>query len=377
MAALSVVALSTPSQAAEKFVLPPYVGAYEPQGVDERGLWMMADEAERQLRDSPLLIRDDALNQYTRGVLCKTVGEDRCKGVRIYILRVPAFNASMSPNGTMVIWSGLLLRIRNEAELGAVLGHEFAHFEQRHSLLAYKRQRSVTDLMTWAGIAGAGLLAQLSALDMYFSYSRDMERAADVRGAAYLSASPYRIRPFADIWMRQMDEVDATAIARKQRIKRYDRGGFFSSHPTSLERSVYLLSLSEGENKLGDDGAESYRKALRSWRATFLDDQVKINDFGGSEYLFGILAKDYADSALWFARGELYRQRGNPRDLVSAAEFYQASIDALDAPPEAWRGLGLSLLRSQRTLEGRKALQEYLTRKPDAIDAKMIAQLIG
>ena len=60
------------------FQRPTYAGAYEPQGVDERGLWMQLDEHERGFRDSPLVVHDELLTRYIKGVLCKTVGDDRC-----------------------------------------------------------------------------------------------------------------------------------------------------------------------------------------------------------------------------------------------------------------------------------------------------------
>ena len=41
--------------------LPPYAGAYQPQGMDERGLWMMVDEDERLLRDSKAVVSDPKL----------------------------------------------------------------------------------------------------------------------------------------------------------------------------------------------------------------------------------------------------------------------------------------------------------------------------
>ena len=64
---------------------PPYAGAYQPQGVDEIGLWGEGDEDERILANSPILLRDEALNAYVKGVLCATVGDDRCRSVRLYI----------------------------------------------------------------------------------------------------------------------------------------------------------------------------------------------------------------------------------------------------------------------------------------------------
>jgi|GEM_PF-5212829 len=80
---------------------PPYQGFYQPQGVDEVGLWREDDESERRLAASRLVIQDEALNAYRKEVLCKTVGTDRCTATRIYVLREPTFNATMSPNGTM------------------------------------------------------------------------------------------------------------------------------------------------------------------------------------------------------------------------------------------------------------------------------------
>src|SRR5437868_4723730 len=147
--ALAASAPSAPS------ALPTYTQGYEPRTVDERGMWMEADERERKLRDSPLLIRDEDLNRYVKSILCRTVGEDRCKGVRIYVLEIPAFNATMAPNGAMTIWSGLLLRVHNEAELGAILGHEFGHFELRHQLAAFKHSRSSTDVLAWLSVLGS------------------------------------------------------------------------------------------------------------------------------------------------------------------------------------------------------------------------------
>jgi hypothetical protein len=57
---------------AGEFTRPPYAGAYEPQGVDERGLWMQLDEYERRFRDSPAILRDETLTAYVHGILCRT-----------------------------------------------------------------------------------------------------------------------------------------------------------------------------------------------------------------------------------------------------------------------------------------------------------------
>jgi beta-barrel assembly-enhancing protease len=369
------------SAAAQSPALPPYQGVYEPQGVDERGLWMEADEYERRIRDSNLLVRDATLTNYVHGVLCRTVGQDRCRNVRTYIMRVPAFNATMSPNGMLMVWSGLLVRCRSEAELASVLGHEFGHFERRHSLGRFRRGRATRDAAAWLAVLGA-IATVPTNLDLllwgaYSSFTRDNEREADILGLAYLNRSVYRPLAASEIWVRMMDEADASALGRAQRSHRYDRVAFFASHPTDLERALYLRRLAGPEVPGRDDGAESYAAAMRPWFSIFLDDQIRLNDFGGAEYLLSQLAQNGWTADLLYARGELYRMRGNPRDLVNAADFYRQAI-ALDANrAEAFRGLGLALLRAQVAEEGRQALTRYLALKPDATDAPMIRMLAG
>ena len=358
--------------------LPPYAGAYQPQGVDERGVWMEADQDERVLRDSKLVIHDAALEAYVRKVLCDTVGADRCGTARIYIVRVPEFNANMAPNGRMAVYSGLLLRARSEAELAGVLGHEFAHFEQRHTLKGYRQRRTATDIMMWAGFLGGNAMAiQAAAAGSIFSFNREEEKEADLKSFAYLAASRYRPEAEAEIWDREMDEVDASALGRKQRSQRYDRVGFFASHPTSLDRSRYLHAEAVKLGKDGDDGVEPYQAAIAKWRGMFLADQLKLNDFEGTEYLLGQLAREGWSADLLVARGDLYRMRGHPRDLVSAADFYRQAIAKGAEDPVVHRNLGLALLRGGApAAEGASELRHYVAARPQADDVAMITMLI-
>ena len=373
-------AIGTSALAADKRPpLPTYTQAYTPTTVDERGIWMEADERERVQRDSRSLIKDPALNAYVRGVLCRTVGEDRCRSVRLYIDEVPAFNAYMTPNGAMVVWTGLLLRVRSEAELGAILGHEFGHFELRHSLKDFKSHRTGTDVMAWASILirnSANI--QYSVVGQMYAFSRDQEREADMTGFQYLARSQYPSSAAADVWEHVMGEADATAIGRRGRAQHKYVAGVFATHPTDLARATYLRAASIEAHDVKPPVVDTHQAAMAKWLPIFLNDQIKLNDFGGSEYLLANLAEGSGwTTPLLCARGDLYRERGNPRDLVSAAQFYQEAIGKGDAPPEAYRGLGLALLRDQQVAEGQAALATYLRLKPAATDAALIATLIS
>lgn len=390
---LAVLALAVGGAAHAESIpsLPPYTGAYQPQGVDERGLWMELDEFERSFRDSPSVINDAALKAYVGTVVCRTVGAARCATVRVYIVRRSGFNASMSPNGLMMVNTGLLLRVRDEAELAAVLGHEFAHFELRHSLLEFRQRRTAEDIAAWAGVAAAGAVAyggaggyasariarsvDRAATESIYAHTRDQERQADLLSMAYIKASPYDPHCFADIWDRMLDEWDATARGRHQRSTRYDRASLLATHPSPLDRTRTLRRLAAAMTKPGEDGKARYDAALAEWRAMLLSDQIMLNDFEGTEYLLRQLAGAEWPPALLFARGELYRARGHPRDLAVASGFYRDVVARDPANAEAFRGLGLAQLRSHDTA-GATSLRRYLAMKPKADDAAMIAALV-
>ena len=381
-AATASVSLPAAAPNTSPYSLPPYTPAYEPRSVDERGQWAEADEYERVVRDSPLMMKDEALNAYVRRVLCTSVGHDRCGSVRIYILEVPATNAFMTPNGTMVIWSGLLLRARSEAELASVLGHEFAHFELRHGLNRFKHQRTTTDILAWLSVLGgfAGTnttLSQIALIGSFFRFNRQQEEEADRLGLRYLGSSTYPTLAASGFWQHVMAEADATAIGRKRKPRQHYSAGYFDSHPTDLKRATYLLAEAKKVGDAGDSAVAGHREAMASHLPQLLAAQIKLNDFGGTEYLLGQLASSVGWTGdLLYARGELYRIRGNPRDLVSATQFYGEAIKAGYSAPEARRGLGLSLMRNGQVSDGKAALNEYLRLKPDASDAKAISALL-
>ncbi len=382
-----MLATSTMARTKESPPLPPpYQGVYQPIGVDEIGRWREDDERERILTASPMLIRDETLTNYIKSVLCASVGEDRCDSVRIYVVREPIFNASMTANGTMRVFTGLLLRVRNEAELSAILGHEFGHFEQRHTLNHFKKYRTGTDLLAWGSVLAA-MAASLEARQNYqnlelavygdlYRYGRDQEREADFLGIAYLNRSQLRPQAASRVWQNVMAEAEASAQVRGLKRPNFSAIAFAASHPPSAERADYLAELADPAGEGRDDGAARYKEMLEPWLPMLLDDQIKLNDFGASEFILENLAEDGWTAPLLFARGELYRRRGNPRDLVFAAEFYSSAVMMDETHSEAHRGLGLTRYKLGQVAAGQSALQRYLELAPEASDASMIRLML-
>lgn len=351
---------------------------YRPSDGDERGLWQTMDEEERKLRSSPSVIRDPALNAYVRGVLCRTTGEAKCRNIRLYIMHTAQFNATMAPNGMMQVWSGLLLRTQNEAQLAAVLSHEYTHFENRHSLRLWREARAKTNAASWLNILPFGGIVSLGLLLSVFEFLRDMEREADEGGLKLMAAAGYDAREAAVVWERLREEMDATAAARKTKSRKDKTGGLLATHPPSAERVQYLT---EGAKRLagasGTPAAEPYRAAMERLWPILVDDQLKLNDFGASEFLLASLARSGWTPDLHYARAELYRRRAAAGDMEAAAGFYSAAIAGGGILPELWRGRGLAQIKLGRAEAGKADLAEYLKRAPQAPDKAMIAMIVG
>jgi predicted Zn-dependent protease len=373
-AALAFLSTLSPAIAAEpKPTGSPSTPGYQPIGRDEQGLWAQADEDERLYRTSKLVIRDPQLNTYLRSVLCRTVGQDHCAAVRLYVVRTPIFNAETMPNGAMLIFTGALLRIRDEAELAAILAHEFTHFEHRHSLAALKSRRNAMSWAIWLTVASFATAYpynyQPSFAAAYFSFARDEERDADLTSISLMQAGGFRPASASLIWAQMREEEDKRAAALGVKSVKDAWRGPFATHPMDGERLAYLMaSADQIKDAASYTGAAEYRAALAPYWAMFVSDQIKLNDFGGSEYLLSNLAADGWTAPLLFARAELYRVRGTPADLLFAVNYYQQAATLPDAPAETWRGLALAQSRLGEVSAVRVAIKEYLVRKPDAPD---------
>ena len=352
---------------------------YVPVDKDERGLWMQVEEYERTLKHSAFVMSDASLNAYVRDVFCRTVGQVECKDVRIYLTRTPYFNASMAPNGMMQVYSGLFLRTRDEAQFAAILGHEYTHYRNRHSIQLFRDIKKKLNAAVFLSVLDGGLITGTALIGAIFENSREMEAEADAGSIPMLVRAGYDPHAASLVWEQLRAEMDATALARNKKSRKDKNGGIFASHPPTLERMTALKALADKAMPTGttNNRRTEYMAALRPFWADFVDDQVKLNDFGGTEFLLTSLATEGWTPALYYARGELYRSRGKPEDLPKAAEFYRQAIAGTGAPVEAYRGLGLALLRSGAPVEGKAALNDYIAKRPDAPDRAMMAMLAG
>ena len=349
---------------------------------DEAGWWMTMDRFEEQLSTSGRLVRDAELSAYIRDIACR-VAEDHCGYVRVFVVDNPVFNASMAPNGTMMIHTGLLLRMRNEAELAAVLGHEIGHYLRRHT---YQRMQDIiekTNFLVFFQIALAaggvpapvGLATEFGVLGSVAAFSRDNEREADGYGSLLLYNSDYDPREAAKIWGRITQEIEAKEDDDQETI-------FFASHPPTKERHQVLSELGDklaGEMPQKELGRERYLAIAGPRRAKWLRQETHLRQFKRSEALFDMMLEDGINPAeIYYFKGELHRLRSDEEDSTKALEFYENALDAEGTPPsEIYRSMGLLYRQQDDNAQAAAAFRTYLTNNPDAEDRLFIENLIS
>ncbi len=343
-------------------------------GSDEDQLWYAMERAEQELQRSPLLVRDEALNAYVRDVACKAAA-DHCTDLRVYVMDVPEFNASMAPNGTMLVWTGTLLRMHDEAELAFVLGHETGHFTAQHSLRQWRRIKDTTSFLSvfqvlafGGGAANAALLGGLAGHATLFKFSRDMEREADQTGVEALLREGYDPRAGVALWTRMLAEEKARPYQKRMVL--------FSTHPPSDERLADIRSAAEARgNPAGDLGRARFLAATRPFLPRWLSADLAQRRYASSILLIENLLVDAPGDdrgLLTYQLGEVYRRRAGPGDPAKAAAYYAEAVTLPGTPAAAWREHGYAMQEAGQTMAARTALERYLSLAPDAEDRALV-----
>jgi predicted Zn-dependent protease len=305
---------------------------------------------------------------------------------------MPYFNATMSPNGVLQVWSGLLLRVENEAQLAAVLGHEIGHYLRRHSLQRFRDVQSATNALAFfqialafGGVPAVGEFASLATAGTLQSFSRNHEREADGYGLLLMSKAGYDPREASKIWTYVNAEAKADKKAKVPSV-------FFASHPRSEERDEVLSKLAQKivdqpiemiQQPLPEGGIlarEPFEEIMRPLRPRFLADELALKKFDRANYLLSVLRERNTNKAeVEFYQGELHRLKMDKEkeDLSKAIEAYQKALTAPgEAPKEIYKSLGLAYSKSGNKSEAIKWLETYVEKTPQAKDRKMIAYMV-
>jgi predicted Zn-dependent protease len=368
---LSSLAVAPTVGAAPASALPPAPGYHPALSTAEGGLWALMDQVEDNVKVSPALVKDEALNAYVQKVVCDLAGP-QCPSLRLYIIDDPNSNAMTAPNGMIIVWTGLLLRSQNEAELAFVLGHEITHYLKRHTLANFEKTTHTAGALAFltVGTGGiAGLAASLIAIGALASYSRDQEREADAGGFDLVVGKGYDPRQGALFMANTSEEEEANPNRAKP-------SAYIASHPATKERLATLTKRAAeiaAQTHANVLGSETHGAATSPHRAAWLEEEFNRGDYAQSVVMIKQLLKVEPESGeLQYFLGEAYRRRNAKGDIDSATASYQAAIAKGSPPSAVYRGLGLIALKRGQKEVAREAFEKYLLLVPEADDRAIV-----
>lgn len=155
------------------------------------------------------------------------------------VLNANYVNAYTFPGGSMGVTRGIMLEMRNEDELAALMGHEIGHVNARHAAERAGKELMANVALTAAVVAASSSekgqqylpilqpLGQIGASALLANYSRDNEREADSLGLDYMVKAGYNPDGMAGL----MNLLRSEAQSKPSLLET-----MFSSHPMSEER---------------------------------------------------------------------------------------------------------------------------------------------
>lgn len=324
------------------------------------------DREEARLRRSPFALRDERFSRYVQDIACRIAGS-HCPDIRVHLIQTPNFNANIAPNGMMQVWTGLLLRCDNEAQLAAVIGHEIGHYLQRHTIERLRDTKARTAFTRFLGLFGAvGTIGAAGVIASAMAYSRDQEREADNISITLMLEAGYDAAQAAQIWGNLLLELQA-----RQDGAAGNTNPLFATHPSVEERKTTLAQLAAASSG-GATREAAWIEQTMTLRRSWLADEIRRGQHEESLALFTRMHNRQPQADVLWARGEVYRLRGKDKDADAALADYQAAIALSAEPPEVHRGAGLIYRMRQQEEAARDSFRRYLELAPTAPDATMI-----
>ncbi|EHM09858.1 Peptidase family M48 [Thermanaerovibrio velox DSM 12556] len=196
------------------------------------------------LADPVVLSRLDAIKARLEG------GLERGIHYSFRVVDDPVPNAFALPGGFCYVTSGLLKLLGSDSELAAVMAHEMVHVDRCHGMIQAARNQRLSLVALGVALATKGqtaavVLSNLAQIAVMNSYSRDLEREADLKGLDLLIRGGYSpsgmVTALEKLWNYQIRRP-------------YVDPGIYMDHPEMEDRIAYILKA------MGSKGLRVSRK---------------------------------------------------------------------------------------------------------------------
>lgn len=314
---------------------------------EDRKLWQEADAGEANLLERGGLHRDPRLDAYMKKLVSRLLPPNlrpASDSIRVHVVEDPELRASAAPNGAILVSTGMLTALRNEAQIASVLGHELAHFLGRH---AWKQR--IADQETDSTVRRMRV-------------SRLLEREADEVASWLVQDAGYDLVEFERAYEIMSQEDEPPDVDRA-----------WLSHPAPPIRMNIIRRIVEGRSG-GEVDAERYDDAVVD--VLLVSAEIALDRFevdSAKEVLDRHLARRPNSPRGQFLLGRVLQQQ-DPEGEASAAAIaaFERAREGIPDDPDLLRTIGLAYRRVGRREEATQALDRYLTLVPEARDAAIL-----
>jgi Zn-dependent protease with chaperone function len=162
----------------------------------------------------------------------------------VRMIREPSMNAFSLPGGIIYLTSGMYNSARSDDELAAVISHELVHADKKHVMKQVARNQKISLVALAVAIASKGeavpvLLSNVAQLAITNSYSKDLEREADILGVENLKKAGFE--PSGMVTLLE-------ALAEDKMKHPWVDPGIYMDHPYVEDRIEYIISHIRQEN---------------------------------------------------------------------------------------------------------------------------------
>jgi len=273
-----------------------------------------------------------------------------------FVLRDPSPNAFALPNGHVYVHTGMLARLRDEAQLAGLLAHEINHVAGHHGIVEYRATRKKTIAgMVLGGAGGWGGVIALGLQTSVYGFSRELEQEADDHAAMLLLDSRYDPPALPEVF----DSLGRDYEGRDPRVPT-----IWSTHPEVRARAETSRALVTAMPRR-DRQTDEFEQAVLGLRTLTVQDYIQ---------------DDYAQTAVALTESFVERNPDDPRLIHLLGDAWQGMgaqrrLDTQELSSSDKRHNRRDRVRKTRaqrlaelleTEEGRIAYAENLERAEDA-----------
>lgn len=243
----------------------PHTGRKQLNLLPDKDLNSLGERAFSELLTREPKSKDPKINELVQTVADKI--SKAAEGVdkpgfnwKVHVIDRDIPNAFCLPGGKIVVYTGLLPYVQNEAGLATVMGHEIAHAVARHGGERLSQQLAIQgitsigaeifrdregklDQKTKAVLGALGLGATVGVI---LPFSRTHELEADKIGQIYMAKAGYDPKESIYLWERM------------QKINKPPIPVWLSTHPSDDERIRNLRALEPNARKLYENASVKY-----------------------------------------------------------------------------------------------------------------------